>query len=186
MNARADIRMTRDQFLAWAASEPDQRAEWVDGDVVMMVSVRRVHNRIVLNALSALSRRLSPEAWDIRFSEFALDLVQSLRVPDVFVEPAGANPKATFGNDAVFIIEVLSPSTIKADMIQKPREYGRLKSLEAYLVLSTDERTAFFWQRRADGSFPDEPIEGTSGTIDVAGLGVSIPLEEFYVGVSFG
>ncbi len=186
MNARADIRMTRDQFLAWAGSEPDQRAEWVDGDVVMMVSVRRVHSIVVRNAFAALTARLDPMRWTVHAGQFGIDLGRSIRIPDLFVEAAGKSRDAILGDDALLIVEVLSPGSMKADIIQKPREYARLNSLEAYLVLSADEKIAFFWQRRADGSFPDEPIEGTSGTIDVAGLGVSIPLEEFYVGVSFG
>jgi Uma2 family endonuclease len=182
MNARAELRLSKDQFLAWAETVPDTRIEWVDGEVVMMVSVRRVHSIIVGNAMAALFRRLSREAWIVHSGQFGVDLDRSIRIPDVFVETAGKDGKAIFGDDAVLIIEVLSPGSIKADMIQKPREYAGLKSLEAYLVLSTDEKCAYLWQRLANGDFPDDPLEGTSGTVDVATLGVSIPLDEFYLG----
>jgi hypothetical protein len=66
----------------------------------------------------------------------------------------------------------------------KAEEYVRLPSLSAYLALAQDEPKVGVWVRSA-GGFPGEPkvIEGLGGAIEIASLGIDLPLAEIHAGV---
>ena len=83
-------------------------------------------------------------------------------------------------------MEVLSPSSVGTDMVEKLAEYTSLASLEAYIVASQDEPICWVWQRSGeDRSFPKTPeeIAGRDKAIMIAALGISLPLSEIYRGI---
>jgi hypothetical protein len=61
-----------------------------------------------------------------------------------------------------------------------------LPSLSAYLILAQDEPKVRVWLRGARG-FPAKPrvINGLDAVIEIASLGVDLPLAEIYAGVEF-
>jgi Uma2 family endonuclease len=82
-------------------------------------------------------------------------------------------------------VEVLSPTTEEMDLNVKLSEYGALASLRAYIVASQDEARCWVWLRAVDKSIPELPeeISGLGRSIDIAALGLTVPLEEIYRGV---
>jgi hypothetical protein len=66
---------------------------------------------------------------------------------------------------------VLSGSSRKADLEDKPTEFLRLPSLEAYLVFAQREAKVWEWSREA-GSFASQPreITGLDEVIPMAAL----------------
>lgn len=151
----------------------------------MMVDVSRAHSAIVENLVRTLLTRLDPDQWHVAIEAFGLDLLDSVRYPDVLVEPRNTAWAERRARDPVLAVEVLSPSSTKTDMIQKPREYFTLASLDTYLVLSQEEPIAWVWHRAADGSvsaIPEE-IVGRVASVAVPGLGLELPMAELYRGL---
>ena len=120
-------------------------------------------------------------------SDFAVEIGEDVRYPDVLVELLSAGgPQALSSAAPVLLVEVLSPSSAARDLNVKLAEYTTLPSLQCYIVASQDEAIVWVWQRdRASGAFPRLPVEvaGIDGRIDVEGLGITLPLAEIYRGI---
>jgi len=108
-----------------------------------------------------------------------------VRYPDVVVEYAGANPDGLVADRPVLIVEVLSATSVPRDLGVKPAEYASLPTLAVYIVARQDRAECVLWPRGADGAFAEEPVtvDGHDAVIEVAGLGVYIPLAGIYRGI---
>jgi Uma2 family endonuclease len=135
--------------------------------------------------LVALSTRLSSASYDVASESFAVHIDDSIRFPDVLVEPAQSDGKSLRAESPILIAEVLSPGTYHLDFGDKLREYLTLPSLDTYLIISPDEPGIWVWQR-TDGAFPKEPrvIEKRDEHIGLPALAIDIPLEEIYRGIT--
>lgn len=191
MNAQTELPMTKAEFNRWLLdlerssdrSRP-HRYEWVEGRVMQMVNTTRDHGRVVLNILQALVARLDPSTWEAFVLEFGVEMAGSLRYPDVVVEPAGGDGHGRWAERPIILVEVLSGSSAKTDLIDKVAEYTSLPSLEAYVVASQDEAVCWHWQRQADGSFLAKPAEarGRDVSLPLTARGIELPLSEIYRG----
>lgn len=183
MNVRPDLSMTREDFKAWIRRQ-ESRHEWVRGRVTMMIRVSNYHARILRNVMAALIARLDIDKWDIQAEAFGVEMSDSLRYPDLLVEPLQPTKSYDAANP-VLIVEIQSSSSTRTDMIEKPAEYFERASLGTYLVLSQDEPIAWVWHRAADGSVPTTPDEivGRAASVPVPGLGLDLPMAELYRGL---
>lgn len=184
MTVHAPLTMTKEAFLAWVGRR-EERYEFSGGRVVMMVRITKNHARVKTNLVIALGARLSSEAYDIVAEAFAVHADDSVRFPDVLVEPAQPDGKSLRAESPILIAEVLSPGTCHIDFGDKLREYLTLPTLDTYLVLSPDEPRIWVWQR-TDGAFPKEPeiIEGRDKRVALPALAIDIPLQDIYRGVT--
>jgi Uma2 family endonuclease len=80
----------------------------------------------------------------------------TLRYPDIVVDPAGEASRDLVATAPQLIAEVLSPSTERIDLGDKAAEYLGLSSFSAYLVFAQDELKAWAWARGPNG-FPSGP-----------------------------
>ena len=82
---------------------------------------------------------------------------------------------------------MLSRSSRKTDLEDKPAEFLRLPSLQAYLVFAQREAKAWVWLREA-ASFASQARElvGLDQVIHIAALEMELPLLEVYAGLTFG
>jgi Uma2 family endonuclease len=183
MTVHAPSMMTKDAFLAWVGRR-EERYEYAGGRVIMMVRITRNHARVTRNLIVALATRIEVERYDIATEAFAVQIGDSVRFPDVVVEPAQADGHALEAKCPILIAEVLSPGTLHIDFGDKRHEYLSLASLAAYLVISPDEPRVWAWQR-TDGEFPPEPeiIEGQDKHLALPALEIAIPFAEIYRGV---
>ena len=180
--------MTADDFLLWRL---DQEGTWelVDGAPVlkfdngpeMMAGGRRNHAYVVASLLFALKGRLRGGPCKPGAGDLAVRMVRgNVRQPDVTVEcgqGAGsdlqaAEPKALF--------EVLSPSTRRFDLILKTNEYQQVSSLAHFVMLEPDRPEAVIWSRSGDQEWLASRLVGADAVLDLAGLGVTLPLAQFY------
>ena len=184
MTVHAPVMMTKEAFLAWV-DQREERYEFSGGRVVMMVRVTRNHSRVTKNLLVALSTRLSSASYDVAAESFAVHIDESIRFPDVLVEPAQPDGKSLRAESPILIAEVLSPGTHHLDFGDKLREYLTLPTLDTYLIVSPDEPRIWVWQR-TDDAFPKEPdiIEKRDQHIALPALGIDIPLEDIYRGIT--
>jgi Uma2 family endonuclease len=180
MNAPLDLRLPKQEFDRWV-SRQRERFEWKDGRIVQMNNVTRGHSKLVVGLIVALSSRLDPRLWTVAAAEFGVEGADFVRYPDVLVERASDDNKQRRSNEPIVIFEVLSPSTVRTDIIEKREEYDSLPSVATYVVLSQDEPIVWVWQRAVDdGRLPAKPEEITGKEVSWPVLGVSLPLGEIY------
>ena len=187
MNVQLPAQIDKSTFLTWVQGR-EERYELVDGRVIMMVGASRAHGEIVSNLVVLLRRQLDRKKWTI-IADFGLDAgPRTLRYPDVVVDQrAGGSPKDHTATAPVLIAEVLSPTTAEIDLGDKAAEYLRLPSLQAYLIVSQDAAKAYAWSREATGAFAAAPevVAGLDESIELAALGLTLPLAAVYEGISF-
>jgi len=186
MNIQLDLRMDKSEFLTWVQAH-EGRYELAGSRVVMMTGGSRGHAFLVRRLAAALEKRLDSNRWTVLTSDFGVDVGPStVRYPDVVVDVAGGRFQDLTATAPAVIAEVISPSSAKDDLGAKADEYVRLPSLSAYLVLAQDKPKARIWLRGA-GGFSSEPkvIEGLDAVIEIASLGIDLPLAEIYAGVEY-
>ena len=184
MTVHAPVKMTEEAFLAWV-DQREERYEFSGGRVIMMVRVTMNHSLVTTNLITALKVRLQSGAYHVHAESFAVHADDSIRFPDVLVEPAQPDGKSLRAESPILIAEVLSPGTLHLDFGDKLREYLTLPTLDTYLIVSPDEPRIWVWQR-TDGTLPSEPVIIERGDKQVAlpALAIDIPLVEIYRGVS--
>lgn len=185
MNVQAPIIRTADDFLRWNEGREGKR-EFVRGRIVeMMVNVSRNHVRLATALTVLLARQLDPDAYDFGSADFGVKTADGVRFPDVFVDRAGGSGKDLAAHAPVLLVEILSPSSLARDFGEKRWDYTALPTLLHYLVLSQDEPRVWVWKRGEDGAFGEpEMIVGAEETLELPGLGVSLPLSELYRGIA--
>ena len=184
MNVRTHVRMDKAQFFDWLEHQ-ERKYELADGRVVMMPWVTRPHARICTNVVVGLTERLARERFDVVQGDFAVETGdRSVRFADVLVEPF--NPESARSTDnALLLVEVLTPSTMHVDFHEKLQEYKGLPALGTYLICAQDEARVWAWTR-SDAAWPEAPevLEGLDAVVQVPILGVVLPLAEIYRNVT--
>ena len=186
MNAPLDLRMDKATFLRWVQGR-EGRYELIAGRAVMQDTGTRDHRDVALAFYDVLRPRLSRRDWSISTGQLSVEIGEETRVADVMVEPAGLDRKAIASDQAVLLVEVVSPSSEGADFNGKRLLYGRLPTLEVYIVASQDEPRLWIWQRARDAArvFPDNPVETAdrAARIELPHLGVTMTPGEIYAHV---
>ena len=183
MNAPHDLRMDKVTFLRWLQTQ-EGRYELIGGRVVMQDTGTRGHSDVGLAFYDVLRPQLSRKDWSISTGQLSVEIGQEVRVADVMVEPAGLPRNANATDQAVLLVEVLSPSTKGADFNAKRSLYASLPSLEIYIVASQDEPRLWIWRRARDGepAFPENPIEiaDLAAAIHLAHFNITFTLNDVY------
>ena len=185
MNAPLGLKLDKRAFLQWVQKQ-ERLHELKDGEVIVHPGVSRDHSVLVGRFVTALSTRLDADIWSVSPTDFAVEIGPDIRYPDVLVERLSADGKALSTQSPVVLVEVLSPSSVGTDMVEKLAEYTSLPSLEAYIIASQDEPICWVWQRGGeDRSFPKNPeeIAGRDKEIEIAALGIRIPMSEIFRGI---
>ena len=110
-------------------------------------------------------RQLDATRWEVNNgSDRGVETSETIRFPDVIVEPSGADDESLATSEPAIVVEVLSPTSGERDTEIKPAEYMGLPSLLAYIVASQGEPACLVWLRAPDGSFYGALIDGRPGT----------------------
>ena len=154
-------RMTFEEFLEWYDEE--KRAEWVDGEVILM-SPNSLAHQDVAGFLAALLR-LFAEANNrglVLTPPFLMKLavIPSGREPDVLFiarERLGDLKKVYLDGPADLAIEIMSPESRTRDRRDKYREYEQA-GVREYWLLDPIRKQAEFYQLNGDGVYTLAPI----------------------------
>ena len=181
MNVVPDLQMDQAAFLAWVQGQ-EGRYELAECRVMMMTGGSRAHGLVVRALAKVLENRLDARRWSVLTSDFAVALgPRTVRYPDVVVDVAGGALEDLVATGPALIAEVVSPSSATYDLGDKAAEYLQLTTLWAYLVLAQDEPKAWAWVRGGSGFRPGpKVIAGAGAKIELASLGVELPLAEIY------
>jgi Uma2 family endonuclease len=137
-NTPGKLRMTEAEFVAWA--DEDVRAEWVDGDVIIMSPVSDEHASLVMWLLSVTA--VCVEEHDlgiVRGSEFTARFAKLARrrVPDLmFIDKSRRDQLQPNHYDGApdLIMEVVSPDSLSRDWREKYLEYEKAGVREYWII----------------------------------------------------
>jgi Uma2 family endonuclease len=185
MNVLPNLQMEKSEFLAWVQGR-EGRYELAGRRVVMITAGSRGHAIVLHSLAGALIRRLQADRWTVLTSDFGVEHGPcTIRYPDVVVDVARDRLEDLVATAPTLIAEVLSPSSATYDLGDKAAEYLQVPSLTAYLVLAQDEPKAWAWVRGAAGFSPGpQVIAGHGAQIEIAPLGIELPISEIYAGIA--
>lgn len=176
--------MDAEAFLAFVEERPDQRWELVDGVPTMMAGGTIAHARLMRNVLRRLDDRARSRGCEAVNNVFVAADTFSVLEPDVLVRCGPISPKAVTVEDACVVVEVLSPSTIRKDRVQKFEIYRRMPSLRQLILVYQDRALVESWVREFGDWLPEPTIlDRLDAEVTLPLLGSSITLGEIYEGV---
>lgn len=165
------VRMSWEEFLElpeWP------RAEWVDGEVVMLVAPPVFDHGIAQAQLTALLVPLFPQAYVV--PEVFLALPRNrVRLPDLML--VAERPADGWVRSApLLVVEVLSPSTRSEDTIRKSMEYAA-GGAEQYWVVDPELRAVDLWRNVAGEWALLARVDDDHPTAEVELAGVAVPID---------
>ncbi len=176
--------LTPEEYLAGEALA-ETRHEYVAGAVYAMAGGRNRHNAVKGNVFASFHAQLRGKPC----RPFDSDTKIRLRLPDqtrfyysdALITCHPNPPNDTFQDRPIVVVEVLSPNTRRTDEGEKREGYLALPSLEAYLLVETDQPLVVCLRRRTAG-FVREVYEGLSADVALPEAGVVLRLADVYEG----
>lgn len=148
---RHEYRMTLDAFHAFTANRPhSEKWELIDGEPIMQASPMLRHQKIVGNLLFAIEsiRRQIAAEWIVIGgigTRVASDNHNEI-IPDAMILPLG-DDLSNWTYEIWVAIEVLSPGSVRRDMVRKRAIYQRMPSPTHYFVVAQDRREVTVFAR---------------------------------------
>lgn len=178
MSDPAPVRMTSDEFIAWAMQQPeDQHYERAAGEVVAMAPERSGHALAKANVWRRLTEAVETAGVPCDVYPDGMPVtIDSATVyePDVLVRCGPRVPDDTMRlNDPMIVVEVLSPSTRSKDSGAKPIDYFRLPSVHHYLIVRTEDRAVIHHARNEDGTILTRIVRDGTLWLDPPGITVT-------------
>jgi Uma2 family endonuclease len=182
MNVQLPLQLDKAAFLHWVQGQ-EGRFELANGRAIMMAGASRTHGLVVSNLIAILRNQLDPREWSV-IADFGVDAgPDTLRYPDIVVDPGNGSGSDFTARAPALVIEVLSPSTERIDLGDKAAEYLRLGSLKAYLVFAQDEAKAWVWSGEPTKLSPAPAvIGGLDKIVYIKELQLTLPMGAVYAG----
>lgn len=160
----------------------DTKYEYWSGRVVAMAGAEPEHNKITANLTFELMGGLRDRDCSVVASDQRVQVGDRYVYPDVVVtcgveKYADTRPR-TLLNPSV-LIEVLSATTLEADLEQKLLAYIRLDSVQEYWIVSVGRPLIMQYVRRAE-EWVLHAIVGLSSTVKSEHLGIGIGMQDVY------
>jgi Uma2 family endonuclease len=175
-------RWTLEAFLAFDDGT-DTCYELFDGEIVAMAPPARAHGALVTRLARLIGNGLKPPCEIIAEAGIVVpDRTDSYYQAGLAVTCSPSRPSDPIIPDPVLIVEVLSPSTTKADRDRKVPDYRTMPSLQDILVVSSTQPRVEHLRREDDG-FKVRDFRAT-GTIRLEALGVEIDVEALFAGLT--
>ncbi len=172
--------MSLREFVAWEDAQPIKYE--FDGQTAhAMTGGSAAHSAIQSNIVIAVGIRLRGTRCRVLGSELKIEVARSIRYPDALVVCAPIDPQSTIANEPTVVFEVLSPSTMRVDRIDKLREYQLTPSITRYVMLEQEIAAATVFTR--DGMEWIGRVRYAGETLDMPEIGSSVPISEFYLDV---
>ncbi len=177
-----------EDYAAWEAAQ-QVRHELIDGQVYAMGGGTAANDRIA-NALRvelAVRRRggsCRPHGPDMKVQT----VTGNGRYPDALIDCGPYVPESMQAQEPVAVFEVLSRSAAWIDQGNKLRDYGATPGIRHYVLISQDDPHVMVYTRNDNGRLDIRDailLEDVDATLELSGVGISIPLGAIYGGLSF-
>ncbi len=170
--------MSLEEFVAWEERQ-ELRYEYDGLEIRAMTGGTLAHAVIQSGLLRALGIRLRGGPCRVVGSELKVRTETSVRYPDALITCTRADSRSTFAPEPVVIFEILSKSTARLDLGAKNAEYQSIASLRVYVVLDQSAISAQVFRRDEAGEWT-YAVVGAEGALDLAEVGVTVPMAEIY------
>ncbi len=170
--------MTVEDFLAFTETRPDgERWELIEGEPVLSPSPSYGHQKLVFNLGFILGGFQEEATWEVLPGLGAKVSPIGMPVPDVLIRPK-VRISGHYCEDMIAAFEVLSPSSVRRDLILKKEGYVNLPSCQHYVVLSQDRIEVRCYDR--GNGWVERRVSDTDGALHLAQLGVTLDLSRLY------
>lgn len=152
------LKMSYEEFLDW--SDEDTHAEWVDGDVIVFMPAKPIHQEVITFLTRLMGYFI--ELFDlgkvlVAPLEMKPDPLANAREPDILFiakENLGRLTNDRLAGPADLIVEVISGDSVYRDRDDKYREY-REAGVREYWVIDPrpHKRRADFYTLNEDGDY---------------------------------
>lgn len=180
MNAILPTFQTVDEFLLWCQQQDGGRYELEAGRIVTLQAENFGHVRTkqrVVDALQAAIERSGLPFYAIPDGPAVPIAENRSYEPDALIAPLPYPPDDVLRIDnPVIVVEVLSPTTTsqRRDLTTKVEGYGRVASIEHYIIVDPVERQVLHYRRHGDVlAPPSAPSEGVL-RLDPPGIEVAV------------
>lgn len=173
-----------DDYLAWEATQTE-RHEYINGEVFAMAGAEDRHVMVTGNLYMALRQHLAGSPCRTFMTDMRLHVAaaNSYFYPDVLVTCSALDVASTMAkSEPKLIAEVLSPGTAAYDRGQKFSHYRSLASLEEYVLVDLDLRSADCYRKGADGLWVLHPF-AKGEVVTLASVGLVITAEQLFAEV---
>lgn len=185
-SASIEQRMTVAEFLAWSEGFGNEdRYELVRGLPVRLMAPTIIrHARLQRNAADALRQALAAAGLRCEVFENGPGVAvggdgDECRIPDVVVTCAPEiDETARLVPEPFIVVEVASPSTRLSDVNDKVEFYGRIASIQHYLVVEQDRRRVVHYHRSTAGELEPRIVRG--GNIPLEPPGIDLEMTALY------
>ena len=166
-------KMTVDDFLAWAATQPG-RWELFDGVPVEMSSERVIHGRVKYLVARALDSAIEAAGVPCQFlldsAAVRIDTHRSYQ-PDALIYCGQPVPGDVVEvPNPVVVVEILSPSNAMKDLRDKLVGYFRVPSVVHYLIVDPDDRLVIHHARGEGDAITTRIVSAGSLSLDPPGI----------------
>ncbi len=165
------------------------RHEYVDGQIFAMAGESKNHNRLASKVCSSLILHLGDGDCEAFFESVKVRVSPTrYYYPDVVVscsEPE-EDEDAYIIEDPILIVEVLSPTTMRNDRVEKMNAYQKLSSLLEYVVVSQESvRVEVYRHQQADEVWQCEVFDDLESEVSFQSVGLTMKLADIYRRVRF-
>lgn len=182
MNAPTKIFMSAEDFLAWGAIQPQGRFELVDGEVVMMSPEKARHVRAKYAIARALEDAILAADADCTFYGDGIGIRigdSTVREPDASIQLGSAvDDDALLLDRPVIVVEVISPSSERADSSEKLVDYFQVPTIQHYLVVDAMKRCVIHHARAGGEGIATKVF--SEGTLSLTPPGIVVEVADLF------
>ncbi len=178
-----EVLVTPEEYLA-AEESAVERHEYLNGMVHAMSGGSVEHAAIGGSVFALLREQLRgkpcrPLGSDMKLRAFR-DRVRRFYYPDAMVV-CHPRPGSVWQDAPVVLVEVLSPSTRRIDLVEKRDVYFAIPTLRHYVIFDSAVVDAVAWSRAAgDSEWEMESRQGAGAVVELPAIGCKLPLTEVY------
>ena len=169
---------TVEDFLAWERTQ-EEKYEFVDGRIRMMVGDSNAHTMIKGNVFAALRARLRGGPCRPLAEGTKVVTAHGGLYPDASVVCGAIDLTEDHIREPVVVVEVLSRSTADYDRGAKWVAYREIPTLRHYVLVAQDRRRVEVFGREGD-VWSLRIVEPPAATIALPAIGVELALDEIY------
>ncbi len=179
-------KMTVKEYVMLDDNSLETKYEFIDGKVYMLAGGTADHSTINGNIVAALKNALRGGQCRIHGSDLKVRLSEKRFVyPDVSVscDPHDRG-KITVMQYPILIVETLSPSTETYNRRKKFSYYRACMSIQEYVLVDTQTQAIEVYRRDQEPFWKFSAFEADE-QVELASLGISIPVTAIYEDVEF-
>ncbi len=173
-----DKPMTEDEYFLFEEKSMVKH-ELINGNLYEMSGVSIFHNDICGNIFFLMRTFLKDTHWKIGLENFKVKTPEgNYFYPDIMI--CENKPAKYYAEKPVLIIEVLSETTRKFDLIDKFIQYQKFETLEYYLCVEPEQQVIIFNYKTESGEWMAETFTKDESVINLPKLNISFTLKEVY------